>query len=72
MEKIQTFFSYLKAEIYDIINIKIYYSIYIYIERERSKFQWERKPISVMKLNLEDFFFVLWLCKLPIHGKIER
>lgn len=34
MEKIQTFFSYLKAEIYDIINIKIYYSIYIYRERE--------------------------------------
>lgn len=38
----------------------------------RLKFQWESKPISVMKLNLEDFTFVLWLCKLPIHGKIER
>lgn len=71
MEKIQIFFSHFKAEIYDIINIKIYYSIY-YIYIERLKFQWESKPISVMKLNLEDFTFVLWLCKLPIHGKIER
>lgn len=33
MEKIQIFFSNFKAEIYDIINIKIYYSIY-YIYRE--------------------------------------
>lgn len=71
MEKIQIFFSHFKAEIYDIINILKYIIVFI-IYIERLKFQWESKPISVMKLNLEDFTFVLWLCKLPIHGKIER
>lgn len=54
--------------ILSILKYIIVFIIYI----ERLKFQWESKPISVMKLNLEDFTFVLWLCKLPIHGKIER
>lgn len=52
----QIFFSYFKAEIYDIINIKIYYSIYyIYREikvpvREETNFSNEIKSWKILLL----------------------